>query len=81
MKKREDKLSKAVARLKQEGFRGIAEGGRQDPEDCRLRMADGDSGAASSHLAHVCNPQSFRLAAAAAVLVLLGILRRSPPKP
>jgi len=81
MKKREDKLSEAVARLKQEGLsqelpKEVVDETLRKIADCGLRIAD--SGAQVLPIRNLS-----RLAAAAAVFVLLGyaIGRVTTPKP
>ena len=88
MRKREDKLSEAIARLKQEGL--SQELPKEVVDETLRRMADRgsrieDSGAG---IRSIRNPKSasrnlYRLAAAAAVLVLLGYAagRLITPKP
>jgi hypothetical protein len=88
MKKREDKLSEAVARLKQEGLSQelpieVADETLRRIADCGFEIAD-----SGGRVPPIRNPQSairnlFRLAAAAAVFVLLGYTagRFSTPKP
>ena len=88
MKRRKDKLSEAIDRLKQEGVseelpKEVVDRTLQRIADCGLRIADSHTGIRS-----IRNPQSairnlFRLAAAAAVFVLLGyaIGRVTTPKP
>ncbi len=88
MKKRKDRLSEAVARLKQEG---LSQGLPKEVVDETLRrIADCGFGIADSggRVQPLRNPQSairnlFRLAAAAAVFVLLGYTagRLATPKP
>ncbi len=88
MKKRKDKLSEAVARLKQEGLsqklpKEVVEETLRKIADCGLRIAD-----SRGRVQPIRSPRSairtcFRLAAAAAVLVLLGytVGRLATPKP
>ncbi len=88
MKKREDKLSEAVARLKQAGDferlpKEIVDQTLQRIADCGLRIAD--SGGRVQPIRHpkFAIRSLFRLAAAAAVFVLLGYTagRLATPKP
>ncbi len=87
MKKRKDKLSEAIARLKQEGVsqelpKEVADQTLQRIADCGLRIADSRERVQPLH-----NPRfairHLRLAAAAAVFVLVGytIGRLAAPKP
>jgi hypothetical protein len=81
MKKRKDRLSEAVARLKQEGLsqgppKELVEETIQKIADCGLRIAD-----SQTRILPIRN--LFRLAAAAVVFVLLGYTagRLATPKP
>jgi len=81
MKKREDKLSEAVARLKQEGL--SQELPKEVVDETLRRMADGGFPMADSRGRVLPIRPLFRLATAAAVFVLLGYTagRLATPKP
>ncbi len=88
MKKREDKLSEAVARLKQEGLsqelpKEVVEETLRRIADCGLGIADSGTGIRSIRHPGSALRNLFKLAGAAAVLVLLGYTagRLTTPKP
>jgi hypothetical protein len=81
MKKRDDKLSEAVARLKQEG---VSQGLPKEVVDETLRrIADSGGRAPSIHRPRPTIHSLLRLTAAAALFVLLGYIagRVAAPKP
>ena len=81
MKKREDKLSEAIARLKQEGL--SQELPKEVVDQTLRRIADSQTNIPSIRSSKPAIGRLFRLGAAAAVFVLLGyaVGRLAAPKP
>ncbi len=88
MKKRKDRLSQAIARLKQEGVsqelpKEVVDQTLRKIADCGLRIADSGGRPQPIRAAQSTIRPLFRLAATAAVFVLLGYAagRLTAPKP